>query len=96
LTSPDGRYALRPGAATLTLEDVPASRKLLVLQTGGGYLCLTPDGRYVLAAGCPPQLRELATGEPVRTFEGHAREVSAVCLSSDGRLALSGSADSTV
>lgn len=96
LTSPDGRYALRPGAATLTLEDVPASRKLLVLQTGGGSLCLTPDGRYVLAAGCPPQLRELATGEPVRTFEGHAREVSAVCLSSDGRLALSGSADSTL
>jgi WD40 repeat protein len=42
------------------------------------------------------KLWEVATGECLRTFTGHTYSVFSVCLSVDGRLALSGSSDGTL
>jgi WD40 repeat protein len=62
--------------------------------------CLSSDGKYVLSAGWyqPSALTlwELATGAQLRTFAGHAEAVTSVCLSADGRTALSGSYDHTL
>jgi len=41
-------------------------------------------------------LWELSTGRCLRIFEGHKGHVNSVCLSTDGRLAFSGSDDATV
>jgi len=38
----------------------------------------------------------VSTGQCLRTFEGHSKEVTSVSLSADGRYALSGSADETL
>jgi WD40 repeat protein len=42
------------------------------------------------------KLWEVATGRCLRTFEGHRDAVMSVCLSADGRYALSGSQDETM
>ena len=42
------------------------------------------------------RLWEVSRGRCVRTFEGHKDDVRSVCLSSDGRWALSGSDDTTL
>jgi WD40 repeat protein len=41
------------------------------------------------------KLWNLVTGKLVHTFEGHAKEVTSVTFSPDGRTALSGSYDRT-
>ncbi len=74
-------------------------------------LSLSADGRFVLT-GCGQSviqrdngrfvqsgavhLWELATARRLATFEGHLGAVTSVCLSFDGRHALSGSTDATV
>ena len=61
-------------------------------------LCLSafsPDGRFVLSDSKGLQLWDVATGECLRTFEGH-EEVKSLAFSPDGRFALSGSYDKTL
>jgi WD40 repeat protein/serine/threonine protein kinase len=74
-------------------------------------VCLSTDGRYALSGGGQLMIQnqtgtlsqssqfhlwELATGECLRTFEGHRDLVTTLCLSYDGRYVLSGSSDRTV
>ncbi|HEY7420121.1 MAG TPA: serine/threonine protein kinase, partial [Ktedonobacteraceae bacterium] len=42
------------------------------------------------------KLWEVSSGRCLSTFEGHTDSVTSVCLSADGRFALSGSADKTL
>jgi WD40 repeat protein len=75
-------------------------------------VCLSADGRFALSGSCPWEvwssdntlklsdntlkLWEVATGQCLRTFTGHTDAVTSVCLSTDGRFALSGSRDGTL
>jgi len=60
------------------------------------YLAFSPDGRYVLAAdGNTARLWDAATGQQIRSLEGHSDWVSSVAFSPDGRYVLTGSADKT-
>lgn len=68
--------------------------------------CFSPDSRYVLSGNVELdgslttgliKLWDVSTGNCVRTFRGHKQNfINTVCLSSDGRLALSGSGDYTI
>ncbi len=63
--------------------------------TGGGQSVIQRDnGRFVQSGLL--HLWELFTGGRLRTFVGHQGAVTSVCLSFDGRFALSGSTDATV
>ena len=55
-------------------------------------------GRRALSGSADHTLRlwDLATGETLRTLEGHTRGVSAVAVLADGSRALSGSWDDTL
>lgn len=60
---------------------------------------LSADARFALSGGFVGsvlRLWDVRTGECVREFEGHDRGIRSVCLSADGRLAISGSDDRTV
>ncbi len=69
-------------------------------------VCLSPDGEYALSGSGAQfafarekdytvRLWQVNTGECLNVFEGHAGRITSVCLSDDGRLALSGSVDGT-
>jgi WD40 repeat protein len=70
-------------------------------------VCLTADGRYALSGGGVPtgnqlypnatfKLWDIATGDCLHTFEGHAGRICAAVISADGRYALSGGDDKTL
>jgi WD40 repeat protein len=61
-------------------------------------VALLADGRRALSGSYDNTLRpwDLATGETLRTLEGHTSGVSAVALLADGSRALSGSRDNTL
>jgi WD40 repeat protein len=103
--SQDGRFALsgtrNPGIlaarreSNLKLWDVASGRCLRNFKRAGKVtsLSLSQDGRWVIAGDWNEtlQLWNVDTGRLVRKFHGHAEAVNAVCLSRDGRRALSGS-----
>jgi WD40 repeat protein len=66
----------------------------------GAILCA--DGQWVLSVGARGagdhlvHLWDLETGRVLRSYEGHRLRVTSLCLSGDGRLALSGSWDNTL
>ena len=102
--SADGRWALSGGQRQDTTAvgggDGPV-RAQLRGANGGSALCLPERGWSLGAVGDryePVLLRlwDVATGRCLRTFEGHTQAVVSVCLSADGRWALSGSDDTTV
>jgi WD40 repeat protein len=58
---------------------------------------LSSDGRYILSsANQVIVLWDMESGRFIRVFRGHSHLVSDICLSPDGRLALSGSADNSM
>jgi WD40 repeat protein len=61
-------------------------------------ICLSRDSRFALSGSNDDtaKLWEIATGNCLRTFEGHTSSVNSVCLSADSRFALSGSSDHTL
>jgi WD40 repeat protein/serine/threonine protein kinase len=63
---------------------------------GAAAAIFTPKGDQALSGGADKTIRlwDVASGQVIRTFEGHQGEVVTVCLSRDGRLALSGGQDS--
>jgi predicted Zn finger-like uncharacterized protein len=63
--------------------------------SGGGKTVLQHQSGKFIQSG-QISLWETATGQCLRTFEGHADAVTSACLSSDGRHILSGSTDKTV
>jgi hypothetical protein len=63
--------------------------------SGGGYSVLQHQtGRFVQSGLV--QLWDVATGQCLSRFAGHAGAVTSVCLSLDGRFALSGGTDRTL
>jgi WD40 repeat protein len=75
-------------------------RKITNGQSGGGWTgAFSPDGLYALSAMRPQSrsegvasyavvLWDVATGQHMRTFEGHKRYLTSVAFSPDGRFAL--------
>jgi WD40 repeat protein len=104
---PDGDHILSAEAqsccgGTVQSWDLRAYRgSILVQGPSGGVvsLALTADGTQVVlafAGGSRPWLVDLATGERVRIFEGHAYRVNGLAISPGGRLLATGSSDRTV
>jgi WD40 repeat protein len=67
-------------------------------------LAFAPNGRFILTGGVTVKpeavsgtvtLWDLATGQQIRTFVGHTREVRSVAFSKDGQYVLTGSEDDT-
>jgi WD40 repeat protein len=58
----------------------------------------SPDGQSALSGSGDETLRlwDVATGEPVRVFQGHRGQVYSVTFSPDGQYVLSGSRDGTL
>ena len=79
---------------------------------GGLPVCLSADGHYAVLGsedhtdgataragvglGNTLKLWDVTSGSCLRTFEGHTDSVMSVCLSTDGRFALSGGNDKTL
>jgi predicted Zn finger-like uncharacterized protein len=66
----------------------------LALSGGGKAVLEHQTGRFTQSGQL--QLWETASGQALTRFEGHAGAVTSVCLSADGRWALSGSTDKTL
>ena len=109
--SADGRYALSGGDdKKLILWDIATGKRLRTFgehDNSVRSVCMSADSRYALSAANnrgsrygpwdrTPKLWDIAAGECLCTFEGHGSEVISVCMSADGRYALSGSTDHTV
>ncbi len=101
--TPDGRWIIagdnsRDFLALLDGSNGQLVRKIEGLNRPADCLCLSPDGRFVLAgiADGTLQLWDLATGRRLRVFRGHTQGISSVSLSSDGKFALSGSYDQSL
>ncbi|MGA5526047.1 WD40 repeat domain-containing protein [Streptomyces pseudogriseolus] len=59
----------------------------------------TPDGRHVVSSGHADdsvRIWDLSTGRPVRRLVGHDGTVHTVCVTPDGRYALTGGSDRTL
>lgn len=59
-------------------------------------VCFSPDGRYVLSYNRILQLREIASGNIIRTFQSHTAWDNHICFSPDGQYVLSASRDNTL
>jgi WD40 repeat protein/serine/threonine protein kinase len=110
--SADNRFIVSMSYGVMRLWEVATGKCLRTFTGHGSpasSFCLSTDGRYVLSGhGCldltgrhildiyPLKLWEVATGKCLRTFSGHTNTAKSVCLSVDGRFALSGSEDATV
>lgn len=84
-----------PGAASALHRAVTAYRGTLDVTDVGGSVDWHPDGTMFVTEGSAPSgqvdLRDAATGEPVRTITAHDADVTDVAFSPDGsRLATSG------
>ncbi len=83
------RYShILPFFASLEKDSVsPSNFHLLPIanSTSTLYILSQEDGTI--------QLWEVASGQCLRTFQGHTNTVTSVCLSADGSFALSGSND---
>ncbi len=61
-------------------------------------IAFTPDGKRLAAADANREIYiwELATGDKIRTFQGHQKAVTSIAFSPDGMTLLSGSEDATM
>ena len=66
--------------------------------TASTSVAFSPDGKHVLSGSMDNTIKlwDVASGQLLRTFEGHSDGVSSVAFSPDGRQVLSGSLDNTV
>jgi len=92
----DGRYLLATSGDQLDVWDLGSETR--VFSKPGGVALLVPDGPWVLVGTRTGelQLRELATGRRLRTFEGQSGPVLSLALSHDGLYALAGGEDGRV
>ena len=63
---------------------------------GGGSLAVSPDGTTYIAGLHPiVELRDIASGQVIRSFTGHTDSVDSAAFSSDGTKLVTGSRDNT-
>ena len=95
--SPDGKQVLGGFPASIVLWDSSTGKKTLSSQQPDAVsIRLMPDGKTLLAPAMKTfGFLDPATGKPVRTYEGHRSEITAVALTPDGKqLATAGSNES--
>lgn len=77
-----------PEAVSALHRGVAASRVVLSVDGIGGATALSPDGRLFATEGPEESglvdIRDVATGEPVRSFSGHDVDVNEVAFGPDG------------
>src|SRR5262249_30098517 len=92
--SPDGQRILT--GRIVRIWDANSGKDSLALPESG-IAAFSPDGKRVIGGGSREvRIWDAASGKEIRKFRGHARGVSDVALSPDGKRALSvGMADGT-
>jgi len=104
--SPDRRHVMSSAGFEVKVWDVDTSKEARSFKSGSP-VAFSSDGKYVFSANertyMKPgvddytlRLRDLSTGQELKTFPGHTARVSAVAMSPDGRYALSGGWDSSL
>lgn len=108
--SPDGKYVLSFGdARRLRFWRTDTGKCIRELEPGFSFdsMCISRNGKYVLAGTCisymmgfsveeKVRILELETGTCVKEMEGHRGRILSVSFSPDGRALLSGGRDQTV
>lgn len=77
------------------IQTITAQVDFLILSS----VAMSADGKYAVSGGSGRprvQLWDLESGICLKSFEGHEKQVNAVCLSHDGRVILSGAQDKTL
>jgi WD40 repeat protein len=100
--SPDGRWLAHACQGSLSLFQVASGERLYQVKTlpadAAGLIAFAPDGR-TLAWASPHtpavHLVEVATGQERRQFSGHQGRVRCLTFSTDSKLLISGSEDTT-
>ncbi|MFC1601037.1 DVUA0089 family protein [Candidatus Sumerlaeota bacterium] len=93
--SPDGTKALTSGSGT-RLWDIATGTELQSFPSGSACATFSSQGTMVLTdSGDQAVLYNVATGSKMRPFIGHSDTVTAVALSPDDALVLTGSWDKT-
>lgn len=80
-------------------QDAVGLRQPVTLEGAGKFdrASIAADGRTAVARkGANVQVWDLASSTLTATLEGHAKDISCVCISADGRLAVSGGEDRAV
>jgi WD40 repeat protein len=95
--SPDGRRVMVATLIEVQIWDAAKGKELLVFDANVESAAFSPDGRYMLTGerDAKAHLRDAATGQEVRRFEGHTDSIESVAFSPDGRYVLTGSVDGT-
>ena len=99
---PDDRSALSGhpgGSGSPKLWDVTTGNEIRSLpDTHETSVAFSPEGRIALSSGFGKTvaLWDIAAGNKIPTFTGHAEYIPSVAFSPDGRAALSGSKDKTL
>jgi YVTN family beta-propeller protein len=98
-TDPVSTEAAPPGVETATSELVPVGHTEPYERTAReGNVAFSPDGRYaIIGSGglATPWLLDVASGQEVREFRGHAGDVRSVAFSPDGDSIVTASYDGT-